>query len=119
MGNLETTENKDQVKYDLAGTTLEVIQFNIVSGNKMGSLDVESLVNGRKQRHPANWLGFLINNLCIIEHEEATMTTTGIRRINDLMPNQVLLDSQLLEDEMNYPLGQGTSSRWGILEYSR
>ena len=75
MSNLETTENKNQIKYDLARTTLELVQFNTALGNQLGSLDVEFRVNGRKQNFSARRLKFLCDSLRIISHEEATITT--------------------------------------------
>ena len=51
MSNLETTENKDTVKWDLAGSMMELIHYTIAVSNKLGSLVVHSRVNGTKGKY--------------------------------------------------------------------
>jgi len=112
MSNLETTESKNTVKYDLAGTTEELIGFLIALGNKIGSIELESRENGAKRKHIIKWIGFLCTNLRIIGHEDASLTGNGIRRINDLLPENVLMDRDYLETEMDYTKAKLPGGVW-------
>ena len=53
MSNLEATENMNQVKGDLAGPMLELLQYNITVGNDLGSLLVSP---PRKGVREYSWL---------------------------------------------------------------
>ena len=51
MSNLEATENKNQVKWDLAGPMLELLQYNIAVSNDLGSLLVETSEGADEKIH--------------------------------------------------------------------
>ena len=113
MSNLETTESKNTVKYDLAGSTEELIEFLIELGNRIGSIVLEARGNdGRKQKHTIKWFGFLCSTLRIIDHDEASVTVNGIRRINDLRPENVLMDRDYLGDEYGLLKAKLPSGVW-------
>ena len=87
MNNLETTENKNQAKkMDLAGPMLELIDFNSAGSNDCGALVVHSLVNRQERKFKANFIDWMVQNVCITDHDEATVTTNGFLCLNNVMP---------------------------------
>ena len=66
MSNLEATENMNQVKGDLAGPMLELLQYNITVGNDLGSLSVESTEEGRTRIFLAYLLQWLVSHVRVI-----------------------------------------------------
>ena len=113
MSNLETTESKNTVKHDLAGSIEELIEFLLELGNKTGSIVLEVRGNdGRKLKYTIKWLGFLCSTLRIIEHDEAAVMADGTRRINDLRPENVLMDRDYLDEVYGILKAKLSSGVW-------
>lgn len=107
MSNLETTENKSLAKkMDLAGTKLELLNFNTADSNDCGAQVVHSRVNRQERKFKANFIDWMVQDVCITDHDEATVTTNGLRCSNNVMP-AVHGSANTNENHQKYPLQSG------------
>ena len=115
MSNLETTENKSQAKkMDLAGPMLELINFNTAGSNDCGAQVVHSRVNRQERKFKANFIDWMVQDVCITDHDEAMVTTNGLRCLNNVMP-AVHGSANTNENHQKYLLKSG----WNIMHGER
>jgi hypothetical protein len=56
MSNSEPTEKQNEIKFDLSGQLMELVQFIIAIDDKISSIDVVSWVGGKKEVVQVKWL---------------------------------------------------------------
>ena len=86
------------------GSTTDLIRWVIAVEQGSASTTVED--KKYKDSHPINSFYWFASSCWMISHDDATRTTNGMRRINDVADLSLLMSANYLSTQHQYPIGE-------------